>query len=345
MDIKRPDLSQVDPDVRAYIESLEAELERRRDKQSRSERNEAAFEINEPPTSLNMITISAMGLAKRTPRHLYSRQRRGGMGVFDLEISENDTPATLTIADEKQDLLLITNQARAHHWPANYLPESPLRSRGQDLTMWPPLTVDEHPLLALPQQSIGYLVLVTQTGQVRRLRYHFLAEDTDLDKSLYNLKEFGPPAAACWTAGDDDLFIASRQGRAIRFAEQQVPFQGCLGLRLSAGDAIVAVTGVRPESGVFLLGADGKGIIRLMSGFRPNKAPGSGGKIALKTDHLVGAITVDQADDIFIISRLSKIVRFQAAEVSTTEGAVRGVNCIALRADEAVAVTGSDFGF
>ena len=168
MDIKRPDLSQVDPDVRAYIESLEAELERQRDKQSRSKHSEAAFEANEPPTTLNVITISAMDLAKRTPRHLYSRQRRGGMGVFDLEISENDTPAILTIADEKQDLLLITDQARALHLPVNYLPESPVRSRGQDLTMWPPLKFDEHPVLALPQQSIGYLVLVTQTGQVRR---------------------------------------------------------------------------------------------------------------------------------------------------------------------------------
>ncbi|MDX1523368.1 MAG: hypothetical protein R3264_17215, partial [Anaerolineae bacterium] len=130
-----------------------------------------------------------------------------------------------------------------------------------------------------------------------------------------------------------------RQGRAIRFAEKGIPLRGCLGIRLAEGDCIAAVTAVNEAGRVFLLGADGKGIIRHMSGFSPNKAPGSGGKAALKTDHLVGALTVDESDDLFIISRLSKIIRFPAGEVSTTEGVVQGVNCMALRADEARVVT------
>jgi DNA gyrase subunit A len=154
---------------------------------------------------------------------------------------------------------------------------------------------------------------------------------------LYDVHKLGPPAAACWTTGQDDLFIATRQGRAIRFAEQHIPTQGCLGLRLSDDDAIAAATGVKADGGVFLLAADGKGTIRLMAGFSANKAPGAGGKTAMKTGHLVGATGVGETDDIFIISRLSKIIRFQAAEVPPTEGVVQGVNCMALRADEVVA--------
>jgi DNA gyrase/topoisomerase IV subunit A len=76
-----------------------------------------------------------------------------------------------------------------------------------------------------------------------------------------------------------------------------------------------------------------------MSGFRPNKAPGGGGKIAIKTDHLIGATAVADTDDVFIISRLSKLIRFRAIEVPPKEGVVQGVNCMALRADETVAVT------
>jgi DNA gyrase/topoisomerase IV subunit A len=75
-----------------------------------------------------------------------------------------------------------------------------------------------------------------------------------------------------------------------------------------------------------------------MAGFSPNKAPGAGGKTAMKTDHLVGAAAVDETGDIFIISRLSKIIRFQAAEIPAKEGVVQGVNCMALRADETVAL-------
>ncbi len=116
MHLERPDLGQTAPVVRAYIEALEAELE-----------------PSEPPATLNVITASAAGVAKRTPRHLYGRQRRGGMGIFDLDTSEDDPPACLTIADESQKLLLFTTLARAFELPVNALPESPVRARGEAL--------------------------------------------------------------------------------------------------------------------------------------------------------------------------------------------------------------------
>jgi DNA gyrase subunit A len=84
---------------------------------------------------------------------------------------------------------------------------------------------------------------------------------------------------------------------------------------------------------VFLLGDDGKGTIRHMSGFRSNKSPGAGGKVALKADKLVAALSVKDQDDIFIISKLSKIIRFQAVEIPVKEGTVQGVICMSLRAD------------
>jgi DNA gyrase/topoisomerase IV subunit A len=124
----------------------------------------------------------------------------------------------------------------------------------------------------------------------------------------------------------------------VRFPERGVPVGGGQGVRLKEGDAAVAVAAVGPESGVFMVGADGMGTIRLMSGFSANKAPGAGGKTAMKTQELVGAVVVEETDDLFVISRLSKVIRFQVAEVPAKEGAVQGVRCIALRADEAVAL-------
>jgi DNA gyrase subunit A len=112
-------------------------------------------------------------------------------------------------------------------------------------------------------------------------------------------------------------------------------------MRLEPGDAAVAIASVSAESCVFLLTADGKGTLRLMSGFSANKSPGGGGKSAMKTDRLIGAVAVEEDDDIFILSRLSKIIRFRAAEVPPKEDVVQGVICMALRADETVAVVGS----
>ncbi len=75
-----------------------------------------------------------------------------------------------------------------------------------------------------------------------------------------------------------------------------------------------------------------------MAGFALNKAPGSGGKVAMKADRVVGAAFARPGDDVFAISGLGKIIRFAVDEVPAKEGVVQGVNCMTLRNDECVAV-------
>lgn len=349
MPMRRPDLSQVSPEVRGYIEELEAELERARGAipararpaapaASEEALPEAAFEPSEPPTTLNLLTISANGLIKRTPRHLYDRQRRGGMGIFDLDSPESDPPAFLTIADQAQGLVMITSQGRAFPFQTGQLPESPIRARGQPLGAALPLLPGERLSVVFPDQGAGYAILVTQRGQVRRIRYHYFGRALQPGAILYDVREGGAPAAVCWSPGDRDIFIATRSGSGIRFAEQQIPVRGCLGIRIDPDDAAVGVAAVPADGSVFMLGSDGRGTIRRMAGFAKNKEPGGGGKVAMKADRLIGAAAVGEGDDIFIISRLSKIIRFAAAEIPAKEGVVQGVNCMALRADETVAL-------
>jgi DNA gyrase/topoisomerase IV subunit A len=342
MDIERPNLDNVDPAVRAYVEALEAELEQLRQgkRQPRSSTSPAApAEPCEPPTTINVVTASSLGSVKRTPRHLYSRQRRSGMGVFDLQTPEDDPPALLAIADESESLVVITDRARAFRLPLETLTESPVSSRGQSLAALLSLNDGERPAVLLDDQSGAYVAILSQRGHVHWMAGHLLGEKLLPGTILYDIKKLGPPVSACWTPGDGDLFIATRGGQAIRFSARQVPMRGCLGIRLERDDTAVAIAAVHEDSGVFLLSADGKGTVRSMSGFRANKSPGGGGKVALKTDNLVGAATISENSDIFAISRLGKIIRFQAAEVPLKEGVVQGVNCMALRADEVVALT------
>jgi DNA gyrase subunit A len=352
VNLERPDLSRVDPAVKAYIEALEAEVRRlaqfqpgsRLKSREHTGQNEELFEpepLLEPselPTTLNLVTISAQGMIKRTPRHLYLRQRRGGMGIFDLDTHGDDYPAFLTIVDENQTLLLFTNFARVFRLPLNELPESPVRARGESLTERITFEPDEHLAAVLPNQASGYIALVSQSGVVRTLRHHLFGEYLKPGTPMFNIKETGPLAAACWTPGDADLLIVTTGGTAIRFAEKLLPPKGELGIRVGANDAVAAITAVRPDSGAFLIGADGKGTVRQMAGFAPNKSTGGGGKIVMKADKVIGATQVDAGDDIFAISRLGKIIRFQVSEVPGTEGVVQGVNCMALRADEVTAM-------
>jgi DNA gyrase subunit A len=346
MPLDRPDLGQVAPDVRAYIESLEAELETL--KRGRKLIDKASTDVlppspplepGEPPTTIQIITLTSSGIAKRTPRHLYNRQRRGGMGIFGLDADENDPPAILLAADEGQHLLLFTSFARVFRLAVNIIPEAPVRARGQSIAGKMALPPEERLVAALVDQAKGAVALVSERGIVRYLRHHVFGEYMKPGTSMFDPARFGELAAVCRTPGDADLFIATRRGKAIRFSEKLVPPQGGPGIRLEDGDTPVAITAIYPEGQVFLADQQGSGAIRLMSGFNANKSAGGGGKIAMNTDHLVAAFAVNEGDDIFMISRLSKIIRFRAIEVPPKEGVVQGVDCMLLRADAVNAVT------
>jgi DNA gyrase/topoisomerase IV subunit A len=208
MPVERPDLSQVSPEIRSYIEELEAELRRyifqkevrgtvkafgtQRLSPSEPEPVETeSIGVSEPQNSLNLVTLSALRMIKRTPRHLYLCQRRGGMGIFDLETRAEDQPALITIADDNQSLLIFTNLARVFRWPMAKLGESPVRSRGESLAERLSFEPDERPVSILPAQASGLVALVSQTGLVRCLRHHLFGEYLKQGTALFNTREFG----------------------------------------------------------------------------------------------------------------------------------------------------------
>jgi len=344
MEIQRPDLSNLPPNIRDYIEALESELEilmkgaparkKPRDKGD----VDAKIELVEPPTTINLIVATADGIAKRTPRHEYIRQRRGGMGIFDIETKEEYPPSLLVIADRDSHLLAITNKARVFRIPVTSIQETGVRSRGLSIVNKIGLQQDETLSVLLPDKTQGYLAVISEHGMVRLLRHHVFGEYMKPGTSIYNHLNFGVVTAGCWTPGDADLFIATQNGRAIRFSEKLVSPKGSQGIQLSPGDIPVGITAVSEDSGVLLLGADGKGTIRLMSGFAPNKSSGGGGKLALKTNQLVCSQNIDDCVDVFIITKLSKLIRFGVDEIPQKDGVVQGVVFMTLRADEPTAV-------
>jgi DNA gyrase subunit A len=339
--IERPDLTHLQPEILAYIEYLEGELARLQSKETPPKSVEPeppALIPSEPPTTVQLITLTAQGVVKRTSRHLYQRQRRSGMGVFDLDTPESDPPAVLVSADESQSLLLFTDQARAFRLPVSLFPSQPVRGRGESFALKLGLYPEERLVAALPDVAHGAVVLVSERGMVRHLRHHVFGEYMKPGTSMFNPRQFGRLVSVCRTPGNSDLFIATRRGKAIRFSEKLIPPQGGPGIRLEEGDTAVAIASVNDQSGVFLLDEDGDGTIRLMSAFNPNKSAGGGGKLAMHTDRLVAALTLEGIADIFIISRLSKIIRILAEEVPAKEGVVQGVHCISLRSDQVVSV-------
>ena len=340
--VERPDLEHVPPEVVAYIEAIEAALEAALEQSGTADERELPLEPSEPPTTIQVITISDNGLAKRTARHFYTRQRRGGMGVFGMDVVDGDAPKFLVLADMDAGLTVITDQGRAFRIPVAEFTETPVAGRGRSILERFPLRPNEQIALVvgdpLPGTPGAYLVLVTVRGQVRRIGSQYVGKHLQPGTEVYNVAEGGAPAAAAWSTGNDDLMIATRAGLAIRFSERQVPVRGCLGLRVDPSDVVVGVAAAdAAQGGAFMVSNEGKGTIRLYSGFSANKAPGSGGKTLMKTEQLIGLHAAREQDDVFVVSRLGKIIRFAAGEIPAKEGVVQGVNCMALRADECVA--------
>ncbi len=340
--MEKPDLSGIAPDVAAYIEYLEKELGHSRTQHAErgadgEDPSLQPLEVSEPPTTAQIITVSRDGLIKRTARHLYERQRRGGMGIFETDLPDEDTPFSLCHADEMDMLVLITNKARAFRLRVNEIASGPVRGKGQRFIK---LQDDEHPVVLLPNPRGLTLVLVSEKGYVRALPAHVVGMGMTPGVSLYRYGDFGPVAGACWSGGKGDLFIATRNGLGIRFPEKALAAPGSLGIRLEDGDTAVGVAAVHPPDGerLLLVGSDGRGTVRLMEGFSANKSPGGGGKIAFKSEKLIGVTAVTPESDVFIISRLSKMIRFKANEIPPKEGVVQGVNCMSLRGDECVAM-------
>jgi DNA gyrase subunit A len=354
---ERPDLSNTDPALKRYIEGLEQEIASLKAARqpgrsvkvaedglsSEDESSLPPLVPNEPVTTLQLVTITTRGYARRTARHLYLRQRRSGWGASDFDLTEGDAIAALAMAEANQALLLFTNRARAFRMPVSAAPIAEGRSGGGSISersafMPMGLLEGEFIVAALPDLVKGGVVLVSERGMVRFLRHHVFGEYMKPGTAMFEPAKFGPLVAACRTMGDGDLFIATRQGRAIRFSEKLIPPQGGPGMRLEAGDSVVAAAPTNEDGAIFLADANGKGTIRAMSGFAANKSAGGGGKYAMKTDALVAAAAILPGDDIFMLSAQGKMIRFNGDEVPPKEGVVHGVNCMALRADEVAAV-------
>src|SRR5687768_5141568 len=143
LEVERPDLSNLPPNVVAYIDALEAALDAALEQPAAEDERDLPLEPSEPPTTINVVTISTHGLAKRPPRHLYTRQRRGGMGVFGMDVVEGDAPKFLVLADIEAGITVITSHARAFRVAIAELTETPVAGRGKSILERFPLRADE----------------------------------------------------------------------------------------------------------------------------------------------------------------------------------------------------------
>jgi DNA gyrase subunit A len=354
-------IAQASPALQRYVRTMELENARLRQellelrqgaarrqraevaRETRSEAAPAPLPTLRYPDDVMVLTITARGLAKRTPLNDYSTQRRGGVGVFDIQSTRDDLVAHLAVTRASASLLLLSSRGRAFRIPVDSLPLTEVRGRGASLPERLLFTEDETlaAVLALDdeQDPRNTVLIGTQSGWLRSLHRTYVGPRLQPGTLLSDPKRGGPPAVLALSNGSSEVLMVLRSGLGYRFSERLINREGVRGIQTRPDDTVVGVVSIQgDEDEVLLVTADGQGTRRQMAGFANNKSPGGQGKVIIKSDALAGAARVGSGDEALCISGFAKIIRFGVDEVPAKSGNVQGVSILDTRGDNLAAL-------
>ncbi len=290
------------------------------------------------------ITLTRAGYVKRTPVSAYRAQRRGGRGVSGVELREDDIVRDLLITSTHDWLLFFTNRGRVCRIKAYQVPERSRAARGVYAANVPGLSFERGEKVAavvpLKEFSDGrYLLFATKQGLVKRTPL----SDYDSPRATLiaiSLREGDELIGVTPTAGDDHIFLISRQAMAIRFHEEDVrpmgrSASGVIGMRLEAGDEVLWLAKGIEDGQLLVITDEGYGKRTPLERYPPQRRGGKGVITARVTEErggLAGALIAPYDAEVFIITDTGTIIRTAVADIRPTGRATQGVRL--MRPDE-----------
>ncbi|MBO5101069.1 MAG: DNA gyrase subunit A [Clostridia bacterium] len=327
-------------------EELE-EIKRKFGDTRRSELVEASEEIDledliERHTCV--ITVSHTGYIKRQRADVYSAQNRGGKGIIGMTTKEDDFVEDVLVSNSHAHLMFFTNMGRVYAKKAYRIPEAGRTAKGTNLVNIINLTDGEYVTAIIPITEFvegEYLTMVTRRGIIKRTLLSEFEYQRQSGKIAINLDEDDELIFVRHTTGNESLVLATRDGLATRFDENNVrsmgrAARGVKGITLSEGDYVVGVCVVDEEKTMLTVTEKGMGKRSPFSDFRQMKNRGGHGvtchKISEKTGKLASIITVSDDDDIMLITNEGTIIRTSVSGINVYSRSAAGV--IIMRLDE-----------
>ena len=291
-----------------------------------------------------VFTLSHAGYCKRVPASTYRSQKRGGRGVTGMTTKEEDFVEGVFTASTHDYILFFTNLGKVHRRKGYQIPEAGRTAKGTNLVNILPFEPGEKVTAGITVHEFDedYLVFVTKNGTVKRLELSSLNTARKAGIRALTLSEGDELIAVMKTDGKQDIMLASADGMAICFNENDVRVMGrdaagVRGMALDAGDSIVgagiaakgkqllSVTeygyGKRTDIEEYMrLGDDG---VR-----RPQQRGGKGLKnynITAKTGRIAGVAIVDDEDDVMLIENGGVLIRMAAADINVYKRDTQGV--------------------
>ena len=298
------------------------------------------------------FTLSNQGYIKRMPVDTYRTQSRGGRGVNAQNLKEEDYVKSLTIASTHDHMLFFTDMGKVHHRKGYQIPEAGRTARGTAIVNVLPLDPGESVTAVVITREFHedeYLMMVTAQGTVKRIPFIALKTNRKGGIRALTLNEGDHLINVIRTNGDDNILLATAQGMAICFNENDVrpmgrDAAGVRGIMLTDEDIVVGAE--KAEEGKTLLTVTENGFGKrtelaeyLRTGPNGEKiAQGRGGKglknynITPKTGNVAGCRVVGENDDVMLIENGGVIIRIPASSINIYKRDVMGV--IVMRIEE-----------
>ncbi len=297
------------------------------------------------------VTVTRGGYLKRTAVDTYRRQSRGGKGRIGMGTRAEDFVEHMLIASTHSYLLIFTDKGRVYWLKIYEIPDATTIGKGKHISGLISLQPDENPCAFLPVKEFTaetFIAMVTRKGVIKR------CELTEFDNPMsrgiiaMGIDEGDLLLGARLTKGTNYIFLATRNGKAIRFNESQVramgrPARGVTAMDLEDGDDIIALEVVEKEGLILTISQHGYGKRTPLGDYRLTARGGKGVinmKTTSKTGEVVSSLSVKEDTDVMIISKDGKIIRLEASEIRQAGRSTQGVRLVRLEEGDAVAAAG-----
>ncbi|AMO89156.1 DNA gyrase subunit A [Corynebacterium sp. HMSC08C04] len=293
-----------------------------------------------------VVTITSTGYAKRTKVDAYKAQKRGGKGVRGAELKQDDIVKNFFVCSTHDWILFFTNFGRVYRLKAYELPEAGRTARGQHVANLLEFQPEEKIAQVIQIQSYEdapYLVLATKQGRVKKSRLTDYESARSAGLIAINLNEGDALIGASLVDEGDDILLTSEQGQAIRFTaddDQLRPMgratAGVKGMRFRDDDQLLSMSVVHDGEYLLVATSGGYGKRTAIEEYTPQGRGGLGVmtfKYTPKRGKLIGAISVDEEDEIFAITSAGGVIRTEVGQIRPSSRATMGVRLVNLSDD------------
>jgi DNA gyrase subunit A len=295
-----------------------------------------------------VVTVTRGGYLKRTSLDTYRRQSRGGKGRLGMVTRGEDVVEHLMVANTHSYLLIFTSRGRLYWLKVYEIPDAAAAAKGKNINGLVNLVPDETVRAFLSVREFTpdkFVVMATKSGVIKK------CELTEFDNPMargiiaIGLKEGDELIGAEISEGDQLVFLATREGMAIKFKEEDVrpmgrPAAGVGSMDLDQGDYIIGMEIVREDALILSVAEKGYGKRTRISEYRLQRRNGRGVinmNLTNKTGKVISVLAVKEDTDVIVITQDGKILRTEAESIRRTSRSASGVRIVSMEPADMVA--------